>query len=200
MKDEIIPLNCIRQLQFQTYKTALIPIFVIALGFILQFSKVNIPYIQYIMGLAFVSYFLILFIYRIGKPIIPENEFFLVSPVHGKILSVTQVNHMVKIQVQKAFFDPIELRCPTVIKDKVDDSDVIISYGEHEILMSFGDKTPRFFHDPGKVKGSLLGLVPGTFVVTIEFNESILGQPLKIKKNDLVKAGESILVELKEKS
>ncbi len=196
MIDKIMPMNCIRQWQFQKYKTALLPIIIIVLGFILKLGRIQIPYISILMGLSLVAYLAVIFLYRIGNPAIPEQDNVIVSPVHGKVISVEQSNGMIKIRINKSFFDPIELRCPIDIQEKVIDSEIEISYGNHEIQMSFGEKTPIFFHDHGKVMGSLLGLMLGTFNVTLRFNESILSQPIPIKNGDIVKAGETILCEL----
>jgi hypothetical protein len=198
MKDAIMPLNCIRQWQFRKYKSGLIPILIILVGFTLQLSGIKIPFNSIIMSLSLVAYLAVLFVYRIGNPTIPGQDNIIVSPVHGKVLSVEQVNDMVKIRIHKSMFDPIELRCPIFLPGKVDDSELIIPYGKHEIHMSFDNKIPFLFHEHGTVLGSLLGLLRGSYHVTLRFNESVLAHALQIKKGDIVKAGETILAELKE--
>jgi hypothetical protein len=197
MNDKIMPLPCMRQWQFQKYKTAMIPILIILIGFILRLLRIEIPYIQYLMALSFVAYLAVLFVYRMGNPRIPEDDHILVSPVNGKIISVEQINGIVKIRINKSIFDPIELRCPIYMPEKPKDSDLMIPYGGNEIEMSFGDKDPLFFHEPGAVLGSLLGMVSGSYQVTLRFNENILNQALRIKKDDILVAGQTILAELK---
>jgi hypothetical protein len=196
MKDKIMPLNCIRQWQFRKYRTAALPILIIILGFILQLSGIVIPYISILMGLSLVSYLAVIFFYRFGNPTIPEQANILVSPVNGKVISVAQANNTVHIRIAKSMFDPIELRCPVEMNEIVNDSDIAIKYGKHEIQLSFGDKTPYIFHKPGTAGGSLLGLLLGSYFVTLSFNNSILGQSIQIKKDDIVIAGETILAEL----
>lgn len=198
MMDKIMPMNCVRQWQFQKYKTGLIPIVIILAGFLLKLNGVNLPlYVtSIVMGLAFVSYLAVLYIFRLGSPKIPDLDQVMVSPVHGKVLSVEQVNGMVKIRIRKAFIDPIEMRCPFSLNAQVKDLDDGIPYGEHSIQMSFGNNTPLLFHEHGMVIGSLLGLVRGSYTVTITFSENILKGSIQVKQGDIVIAGESILAEL----
>jgi hypothetical protein len=198
MREEIMPLGCIKQWQFQKYKSAMIPVVIILAGFILTLSRIEIPYISIILGLSLVAYFAVLFIYRYGDPKIPEQNNVIVSPVTGKVFSVDRAGGTVQIRIAKAFIDPIDLRCPIGMKENIDNSNVLIPFGDHEIQMSFGEKKPFIFHEPGKVAGSFLGLLKGSYHVTIRFDETILNQTLTIKKGDIVHAGETILAELTE--
>jgi hypothetical protein len=194
--DKIMPLNCIRQLQFQKYKTAMLPILIIIAGFILRLSGIVLPMISLLMGLSLAAYLIILFIFRMGNPTIPEKENLLLSPVHGKVLSVERANSMVKIRIAKSFFDPIEIRCPLGLHQKVDETDIVFHYGVHEIQMSFGSKDPLIFNEHGMVRGSLLGLLRGSYYIILTMNEAILSRELNIKKDDVVVAGQTVLAEL----
>jgi hypothetical protein len=43
-----------------------------------------------------------------------------------------------------------------------------------------------------------LGLISGSCIIDLKFNDILLDKPLSIQKNDIVIAGETILAELKE--
>ncbi|HNX00100.1 MAG TPA: hypothetical protein PLE74_00360 [Candidatus Cloacimonadota bacterium] len=199
MTDNITPLNCIRQLQFQKYKAALVPIIIILAGFLLKLNGIEIPVIitSIVMGISFAAYLVVLYIYRLGNPKIPTEENILLAPVHGLVHSVEMVNGMVRIRIDKSFFDPIEIRCPVTVPVSITDLEDGMPYGEHSIQLNFGEKMPLVFHEHGTVPASLLGLVRGGFHVSVSFNEAILKNPVEIKKGDVVIAGETILAELK---
>lgn len=141
------PFEVISKIHSQKYKTAIIAFVLVATGFLLNLL-LNISWAKYLTLFGLLVYIFILIIFKFNK-IIPEiTAGEIVSPINGKIISISDN----EIIIEKGIFSPAEFRIAS--------EDPLFS------LTCIKGKAFIYYEDQ-VIAGTLAGIVPGFATIKI---------------------------------
>jgi hypothetical protein len=133
--------------------------------------------------IAFITYLLIIYIFRFDQPHIEINESNLLAPINGKIREIKKLDNSYQILVEKGFSDKAEIRTMTNL-DKSDFMEEIPSFSIKGVWTRiYSDKNPH-------IQGLLIGIAPGRAVAVVNVPFSY---ELSVQNNNSINAGTTIL-------
>ena len=119
MRDSQNPVETLISISKHKYILLSLPIFIIIACFVLKVLNVYLFFTKPLIMIAFITYLLIIYIFRFDQPHIEINESNLLAPINGKIREIKKLDNSYQILVEKGFSDKAEIRTMTNL-DKSD--------------------------------------------------------------------------------
>jgi len=183
MRDSQNPVETMISISKHKYILLSLPIFIIIACFVLKVLNVYLFFTKPLIMIAFITYLLIIYIFRFDQPHIEINESNLLAPINGKIREIKKLDNSYQILVEKGFSDKAEIRTMTNL-DKSDFMEEIPSFSIKGVWTRiYSDKNPH-------IQGLLIGIAPGRAVAVVNVPFSY---ELSVQNNNSINAGTTIL-------
>ncbi len=186
------------------YKRALVAVLVVVVALLFQVATGS-TYLRYFSLLAFAYYLYLLMIYRIEKSVGITRDNQIVSPIHGKVISITEEEMGNLVVIKKNFFNFADIRFSAdndllepdnLSKEESNDlkqKELSLTNQNYDLHWKIKGNGIYYFPKSLRKKGVLTGIITGSGLCYYRLPKKYLITP---RVGEKLEAGSSIIGEI----
>ncbi len=183
--EDFTPTSMLMKVQRIKYKSAIFPIALVVLGFLI-YSYYENDYVKISSMIGLFLFLALIYIHRVYRPMPPQESGICLAPLHGMVTR-TEDN---KVTIEKKVFNYIDIRNPMDGMNFGKINEMVFGFEGAEIQCELTGNRIHEFPDEVTSQGRMKGATVGKCTAVITFPK---GWAIDIMPGEKVVAGETII-------